>query len=65
LRRHNRAYAFAWEYELRGDDAVHLAAASLLQDALGERFAFMTYHRRLLDAAGCAGLVFLPAKPAG
>jgi predicted nucleic acid-binding protein len=57
----SRADAFAWEYGLRGYDAVHLAAASLWQDALGERVAFMTYDRKLWDAAARAGLTPAPA----
>jgi predicted nucleic acid-binding protein len=56
-----RADAFAWEYGLRGYDAVHLAAASIWQDAMGERVAFMTFDRKLWDAAARAGLTPTPA----
>jgi predicted nucleic acid-binding protein len=52
-----RADAFAWEYELRGYDAVHLATASLWQDAMAERITFMTFDRKLWDAACRAGLL--------
>ena len=57
----SRADGFAWEYGLRGYDAVHLAAASLWQDAMGERVAFMTYDRKLWDAAARAGLTAVPS----
>ncbi len=56
----SRADEFAWEYGLRGYDAVHLAAASLWQDALGERVAFMTYDRKLWNAVAPAGLTAIP-----
>ncbi len=56
----SRADGFAWEYGLRSYDAVHLAAASLWQDAMGERVAFMTYDRKQWDAAARAGLTAFP-----
>ncbi len=56
-----RADGMAWEYGLRGYDAVHLAAASLWQDALGEPVTFSTFGRRLWVAAGKTGLVPHPA----
>jgi predicted nucleic acid-binding protein len=58
----SRADAFAWEYGLRGYDAVHLAAASLWQDALAERITFMTFDRKLADTAARAGLIPFPAR---
>lgn len=51
-----RADTLAWEHGLRGYDAVHLAAASLWQDALGEQVTFSTFDRRLWEAAGRVGL---------
>jgi predicted nucleic acid-binding protein len=56
----SRADSFAWEYNLRGYDAVQLAAASLWQDAMGERVAFMAYDRKLWSAAAQAGLTAVP-----
>jgi predicted nucleic acid-binding protein len=56
-----RADTFAWEHGLRGYDAVHLAAASLWQDALGEPVIFCTFDRRLWETAGRVGLALHPA----
>lgn len=56
-----RAEALAWEHSLRGYDAVHLAAALLWQDALGERVTFSTFDRHLWEAAGQVGLALHPA----
>jgi predicted nucleic acid-binding protein len=50
------AAAFA-EPTLRSLDAIHLATAQLLTNESGaELLAFVTYDRRLLDAAKAAGL---------
>jgi predicted nucleic acid-binding protein len=56
-----RAGAFAWDYGLRGYDAVHLAAASGWQDALGERVMLATFDKDLWTAAESVGLVAYPA----
>jgi predicted nucleic acid-binding protein len=56
-----RADALAWEYGLRGYDAVHLAAASLWQDAMREQVILSTFDRRLWAAARRAGLACHPA----
>ncbi|MCS6962424.1 MAG: type II toxin-antitoxin system VapC family toxin, partial [Thermoflexus sp.] len=42
-----RADGLAGEYGLRGYDAVHLAAALLWQDAMGERVTLATFVLRL------------------
>ncbi len=55
-----RADASAWEHGLRGYDAVHLAAASLWQDALGEQVTFSTFDRGLWEAARRVGLALHP-----
>ena len=55
-----RADTFAWELDLRGYDAVHLAAASLWQDALGERVTFSTFDRQLWEAAKRIGMILHP-----
>ena len=56
-----RADAFAWEHSLRSYDAVHLAAASLWQDAMGDQVLLSTFDRRLWAVAGRVGLARHPA----
>jgi len=56
-----RADTFAWEHDLRGYAAVHLAAASLWQDAMNEGVTLFTFDRRLWAAAGRVGLAPYPA----
>jgi predicted nucleic acid-binding protein len=55
-----RADEFAWHFDLRGYDAVHLAAASSWQDALGQRVTLATFDKPLWEAARQAGLVAYP-----
>lgn len=55
-----RADELAWQYGLRGYDAVHLASAVLWQEYLSEPVTLATYDRRLGDAARTAGLAVLP-----
>jgi len=55
-----RAATFAWEHGLRGYDAVHLAPASLWQDALGEPVMLSTFDRQLWKAAMHVGLALHP-----
>lgn len=55
-----RADAFAWEHGLRGYDAVHLAAASVWQDMMGDRVTLATFDRRLWTAAQQVGLAAYP-----
>ncbi len=52
-----QADTLAWEYELRGYDAVHLAAALFWQSSLGEPVTLATYDRQLWQAGNAAGLV--------
>jgi len=56
------AYAdtLAWTHDLRGYDAMHLAAASFWQDALGERLTLATFDRQLWDAGASVGLATWP-----
>ena len=56
-----RADGLAWEHGLRGYDAVHLAAAFLWQEAIGEPVSFSTFDRRLWSAANKVGLIPHPA----
>jgi predicted nucleic acid-binding protein len=52
-----RATAAAYDHTgLRSLDAIHLATAQILGDTSDENLDFVTYDRRLLDAAERAGL---------
>lgn len=55
-----RADELAWEYGLRGYDAVHLASAVMWQEALLEPVTLATYDRQLWDSAREVGLRVLP-----
>lgn len=55
-----QADALAWEYGLRGYDAVHLASALSWQEALSERVTLATFDRELWQAAQSAGLNVWP-----
>lgn len=60
-----RAGSLAWGMGLRGYDAVHLAAALVWQDGLGEGIAFATFDQRLWTAAGQCGLAAWPVDLPG
>jgi predicted nucleic acid-binding protein len=49
-------------YDLRGYDAVHLAAAIIWQEAIGESIQFATFDRKLRDAAHQVELKTWPEK---
>jgi len=55
-----RADTLAWEHQLRGYDAVHLAAAALWQETMGEPVALATFDQMLWAAAQQVGLMPLP-----
>ena len=55
-----QADTLAWDYGLRGYDAVHLAVARFWQSSLGEPVTLATYDRQLWKAGGAAGLVVWP-----
>lgn len=55
-----RAATLAWQHGLRGYDAVHLAAASVWQDALGQPVTLATFDRRLWNTCGQEGLQPFP-----
>jgi predicted nucleic acid-binding protein len=57
-----RADRLACEFGLRGYDAVHLAAADLWQDALGEVVTFAVFDAKLWHAARKIGLIALPKR---
>jgi hypothetical protein len=54
---------FAWDHGLRGYDAVHLAAASVWQAALGERVTLASFDRHLWTVAESVGLDAYPPPP--
>jgi predicted nucleic acid-binding protein len=56
-----RADEYTWQFGLRGYDAVHLAAASSWQDALGQQVTLATFDRPLWDAAKQTGLTVYPS----
>jgi predicted nucleic acid-binding protein len=60
-----RADEYAWQFGLRGYDAVHLAAASLWQDALGQRVTLATFDKTLWEAAKQTGLAIYPPDRPG
>lgn len=55
-----RADTLAWEHGLRGYDAVHLAAALVWQETLGEPITLATFDEQLWQAAEREGLVPFP-----
>ncbi|MFC2015426.1 type II toxin-antitoxin system VapC family toxin [Chloroflexota bacterium] len=55
-----QAGSLAWDHGLRGYDAVHLAAASTWQGALGERVTLATFDKHLWTAAESVGLEAYP-----
>src|SRR3972149_12250775 len=54
------ASELAWTYPLRGYDSVHLAAAIVWQDGIGEPVTLATFDRILWQAAKDAGLRVWP-----
>lgn len=51
-----QADTLAWTHGLRGFDTVHLAAAQIWQEALGEAIVFAAYDRLLWQATQRIGL---------
>jgi uncharacterized protein len=58
----SRAETLAWEYGLRGYDAVQLASAVLFQESLGTAVRLATFDRQLWNAAHGAGFQPWPEK---
>ncbi|MQA30762.1 MAG: PIN domain-containing protein [Luteitalea sp.] len=58
----SRAEVLAWEYALRGYDAVQLASAVLFQESLGTAVRLATFDKQLWDAARRAGFEPWPDK---
>ena len=55
-----RADQVAWEYGLRGFDAVHLASALLWHEQLNQEVSFATFDRQLWLAVRNSGLLPFP-----
>ncbi len=55
-----RADNLAWEHGLRAHDAVHLSAAFMWQEALGEPVTVATFDKHLWPAANAVGLATWP-----
>lgn len=52
----SQADVLAWDYGLRGYDAVHLAVACFWQASLGEPVVLATFDYQLWEASAAAGL---------
>jgi predicted nucleic acid-binding protein len=55
-----RADVLACGHNLRGYDAIHLAAALIWQELLGLPVTVVTYDQELAEAARASGMVVLP-----
>jgi predicted nucleic acid-binding protein len=60
-----RAEALAWEYGLRGYDAVQLASALTWQESVGEEIVLATFDQQLWEAAKRTGLKAWPEQLSG
>ena len=58
-----RAETLAWDYGLRGYDAVQLASAVLFQEYVGTAIRLATFDKPLWDASRRAGLEPWPDRP--
>lgn len=58
----DRASTLAWEYTLRGYDAMHLASAVLWQETLETQITVATFDRELWSAAEQTGLTVWPEQ---
>jgi predicted nucleic acid-binding protein len=56
----SRAEALAWDFALRGYDAVQLASALTWQEAVGAEITLATFDRQLWDAGKKAGVRIWP-----
>jgi predicted nucleic acid-binding protein len=56
----SRAEALAWDFALRGYDAVHLASALTWQESVGADITLATFDRQLWDAGKKAGVRIWP-----
>ena len=56
----NQATLWAWDYNLRGYDAIHLAAAGVWQKAIDETVTIATFDRQLWTIAQQVSLAVYP-----
>ena len=56
----SRAEALAWDFALRGYDAVQLASALTWQELVGAEITLATFDRQLWDAGKKAGVQIWP-----
>lgn len=56
----SRAQALAWDFALRGYDAVQLASALTWQESVGAEVTLATFDRQLWDAGKKAGVRIWP-----
>ena len=60
-----RAETLAWEFCLRGYDAIHLAAALTWRESIGQEIVLATFDRHLWDAGTQAGFEIWPKQLPG
>jgi len=60
-----RAEALAWEFGLRGYDAVQLAAALAWRDSIGKEVVLATFDRQLWEAGAQVGFETWPKQLPG
>ncbi len=60
-----RAEGLAWEFGLRGYDAIQLAAALTWRESVGRDVVLATFDRQLWDAGRAAGFGVWPKQPPG
>jgi uncharacterized protein len=58
----SRAEALAWDFALRGYDAVQLASALTWQEAVGAEITLATFDRQLWDAGKKGGVRIWPER---
>lgn len=57
-----RGDTIAYEYDLRGYDATHLACALIWQETLGMPVTIASFDNQLLEAARDVKMAFLPSR---
>jgi uncharacterized protein len=57
-----RAEALAWQWSLRGYDAVQLASALMWQESVGQEVVLASFDRELWQAGSAAGLEVWPKR---
>ncbi len=58
----SRAEVLAWDFGLRGYDAVQLASALTWQESVGTEITLATFNRQLWDAGAKAGVRMWPEE---